>query len=97
MCRAGEASCGAVEAVQSTADAVTQCKFEATHPASDEAVLYQILELLVVLVESPWGRMLTSDHLINIFQACYRIGHYQTEKGRDTSGVPLPPGAVPPI
>lgn len=40
----------------------------------------------MALVRSQWGRLLTSDNLINIFQACYRIGHYQTEKGRDTSG-----------
>lgn len=36
-------------------------------------------------MRSPQGRLLTHDNLINIFQACYRIGHYQTEKGRETS------------
>lgn len=42
--------------------------------------------LQVACVKSEQGRLLTDDNLINIFQACYRIGHYQTEKGRDTSG-----------
>lgn len=114
---------------------MTQCKFEATYPASDECVLNKILDVLVAAVSCPTGGLLTNDNLINIFQvpvgpsfvahqrgmhgraeptcdhgparlgacttvgpessvlvdmpcmqACYRIGHFQTEKGRDTSG-----------
>jgi hypothetical protein len=34
-----------VEAMRATADAVPQCKFEATDPASDEVVLYKILQV----------------------------------------------------
>ncbi|KAL4436787.1 hypothetical protein ABPG75_003926 [Micractinium tetrahymenae] len=75
----------AAEAVQAVADGVTQCKFEATYPASDECVLNKILDVLVAAVSCPTGGLLTNDNLINIFQACYRIGHFQTEKGRDTS------------
>lgn len=41
----GAAALGVVEAVQAAADAVTQCKFEATYPASDECVLAKILEV----------------------------------------------------
>ena len=33
------------EAMHSIANAVTQCKFEATDPASDEVVLYKILQV----------------------------------------------------
>jgi hypothetical protein len=80
------ATSGVTDAVRVVADSVTQCKFEATYPASDDCVLYKILDVLVACVKSQWGRLLTDDNLINIFQACYRIGHYQTEKGRDTSG-----------
>ncbi len=65
---------------------MTLCKFEATYPASDDCVLHKILDVLVACVKSQWGRLLTDDNLINIFRACYRIGHYQTEKGRDVSG-----------
>ncbi|EFN55517.1 hypothetical protein CHLNCDRAFT_133932 [Chlorella variabilis] len=75
----------AAEAIQAVADGVTQCKFEATYPASDECVLHKILDVLVGCVGCPAGALLTNDNLINIFQACYRIGHFQTEKGRDTS------------
>ncbi|PRW57821.1 ARF guanine-nucleotide exchange factor GNOM-like [Chlorella sorokiniana] len=75
----------AAEAIQAVADGVTQCKFEATYPASDECVLHRILDVLVACVGCPAGAVLTNDNLITIFQACYRIGHFQTEKGRDTS------------
>lgn len=74
------------ESMQVVADGVTQCKFEATYPASDECVLHKILDVLVACVGCPGGSLLTHDNLINIFQACYHIGHFQTEKGRDASG-----------
>ncbi|KAI3425868.1 hypothetical protein D9Q98_007841 [Chlorella vulgaris] len=75
------------ESMQVVADGVTQCKFEATYPASDECVLHKILDVLVACVGCPGGSLLTHDNLINIFQACYHIGHFQTEKGRDASEV----------
>lgn len=31
--------------MRATADAITQCKFEATDPAADEVVLYNILQV----------------------------------------------------
>lgn len=80
-----DSTLGLYEAVQSIAESATQCKFEATYPAFDECVLNRILDVLVATVASPQGRLLAHDNLINIFQACYRIGHYQTEKGRETS------------
>lgn len=76
---------GVCDAMQSLADAVTQCKFEATYSAFDECVLSRILDVLVQAVSAPQGHLLSHDNLISIFQACYRIGHYQTERRRDTS------------
>lgn len=58
----------AAEAIQAVADGVTQCKFEATYPASDECVLNKILDVLVAAVSCPTGGLLTNDNLINIFQ-----------------------------
>ena len=80
-----ESPIGVVDGMHSIIDAVTQCKFEATYPAFDECVLNRILDVLVAAVRSPQGRLLTHDNIINVFQACYRIGHFQTEKGRETS------------
>ncbi len=34
------------------ADAVTQCKFEATDPAADEVVLYKILQVQSLLCQA---------------------------------------------
>lgn len=36
----------AAKAMHAIADAVTQCKFEATNPAADEVVLYKILQVV---------------------------------------------------
>lgn len=67
--RAGASGGGSpAEAIQAVADGVTQCKFEATYPASDECVLHRILDVLVAVVGCPAGPLLTNDNLINIFQ-----------------------------
>jgi len=76
---------GVADAVHGIAESVTQCKFESSHPAFDECVLTNILEVLVSLVKCPQGKMLSHSNLIDIFQACYRIGHMKTEKGRHSS------------
>lgn len=50
MCQyAGLSKTGVAEAMFATADSITQCKFEATDPASDEVVLYKILQVFRVL------------------------------------------------
>ena len=43
---AGNTGEQATEAMHAIADAVTQCKFEATDPAADEVVLYKILQVV---------------------------------------------------
>lgn len=45
-CCAGVARQGTAEAMHKTAEAITQCRFEATDPASDEVVLFKILQVL---------------------------------------------------
>jgi len=42
---AGESGADLAEAMRLTAEAVTQCKFEATDPAADEVVLFKILQV----------------------------------------------------
>eukprot|EP00884_Botryococcus_braunii_P022699 jgi/Botrbrau1/9112/Bobra.0305s0016.2 len=81
----GEWSGSLAEVMHNTADAVTQCKFEATDRQSDEVVLYKILQVLLACMRCPGGKLLTNDNVINIFQACFRIGHYQTERSKDMS------------
>lgn len=43
---AGVDARGAAEAVNAIVEDTTQCKFEATSPASDEVVLFNILQVL---------------------------------------------------
>mmetsp|Transcript_17390 Transcript_17390/g.52068 ORF Transcript_17390/g.52068 Transcript_17390/m.52068 type:complete len:1953 (-) Transcript_17390:228-6086(-) len=76
---------GVAEAMSATADSITQCKFEATDPASDEVVLYKILQVLSSCVRCAAGCHLSNRNVILIFEACFRIGHYQTERSKDMS------------
>ena len=40
----------------------------------------------------PGGRLLSHENVLSIFQACFRIGHYQTERAKDMSGALHVPG-----
>ena len=44
------------------------------------------LEVLLACVRCPGGELLTHENVLSIFQACFRIGHYQTERSKDMSG-----------
>ena len=49
-------------------------------------------EVLLACVRCPGGELLTHENVLSIFQACFRIGHYQTERSKDMSGSsPLSP------
>ena len=67
--------------VHAIADAVTLCRFEATSVEDDDAVLSQILYVLVACVKCECGPALSDDDLCDVFQACYRIGH---QSGKET-------------
>ena len=71
--------------MQTLTESIVACKFEASYPASDECVLGTLLDVLVNCVRLKVGSMLSHDSLIGAFQACYRIGVHQSEKGRDSS------------
>lgn len=74
-------------AVQQISEAVTQCKFESSSAALDECILDNILDVFTSLVKSPQGVHLSHENLISIFQACYRIGHMKTERGKYCSSI----------
>jgi brefeldin A-resistance guanine nucleotide exchange factor 1 len=92
---AGEAGGAATAvAIQAVAESVTATRFEGSRAESDECVLKKILDVLVACVACPAGPLLSDDSLIGLFQACYQVGHYQTEKGKDTSGTQSQRGAA---
>ena len=37
-------------------------------------------------MKCPGGDLLSHENILSIFQACFRIGHYQTERSKDMSG-----------
>jgi hypothetical protein len=43
-------------------------------------------QVLLACVKCPGGRLLSHENILSIFQACFRIGHYQTERSKDMSG-----------
>lgn len=56
---AGASGADLAEVLRLTAEAVTQCKFEATDPAADEVVLFKILQVRYTL-GSPFTPTLTA-------------------------------------
>lgn len=48
-------------------------------------------QVLLSCVRCPMGELLTNGNVIDIFQACFRIGHYQTEKSKGMTGMNAPP------
>ena len=58
------------------------CKFTCKGPKA--CLVY--LQVLVASMRCPGRDLLTNDNIISIFQACFRIGHYQTERSKDMSG-----------
>lgn len=37
-------------------------------------------------MKCPGGKLLTNSNVVSLFQACFRIGHYQTDRGKGMSG-----------
>ena len=71
----------AKEAVDATVTAVTQCRFEATDPASDEVVLSKILNVLLDCARCDAARLLSDRNVCDMVQACFRIGHQTGREG----------------
>ena len=44
------------------------------------------MQVLLSCVRCPMGELLTNGGVIDIFQACFRIGHYQTERSKGMTG-----------
>ena len=52
-------------------------------------------QVLLACMKCPGGKLLTNSNVVSLFQACFRIGHYQTDRGKGMSGAaatrhPLP-------
>ncbi|WIA18254.1 hypothetical protein OEZ85_009722 [Tetradesmus obliquus] len=70
---------GAAEAVNAIVDNTTQCKFEATSPASDEVVLFNILQVLQAVVKCEAGVFLTDESICKAYQAAFMLGNLDAD------------------
>ncbi|KAJ3675642.1 hypothetical protein LUZ60_004684 [Juncus effusus] len=69
---------GAMDAV---IDAVTGCRFEVTDPASEEAVLMKILQVLLGCMRSRVAPVLTNKHVCAVVNTCFRVVQQAGTKG----------------
>ncbi|XP_010910154.1 ARF guanine-nucleotide exchange factor GNOM [Elaeis guineensis] len=72
---------GAEAAVHAVVDAVTSCRFEVTDPASEEAVLMKILQVLLACMRSRGSALLSNQHVCTIVNTCFRVVHQAGTKG----------------
>lgn len=69
------------DAMHAVVDAVTSCRFEVTDPASEEAVLMKILQVLLACMKSRASRVLSNQHVCTIVNTCFRVVHQAGTKG----------------
>ncbi|KAK1317267.1 ARF guanine-nucleotide exchange factor GNOM [Acorus calamus] len=68
-------------AMRSVVETVTSCRFEVSDPASEEAVLMKILQVLLVCMKSKVSSVLSNQHVLTIVNTCFRIVHQAGTKG----------------
>ncbi|MEW5304445.1 MAG: hypothetical protein WDW36_007055 [Sanguina aurantia] len=61
-------------AVNRLVEDAAQCKFESTNDTSDEVVLLNIVQVLVLAVEGPTGVLLTDESICKAVQAAFMLG-----------------------
>ncbi|PKU83822.1 ARF guanine-nucleotide exchange factor GNOM [Dendrobium catenatum] len=69
------------DAMHAVVNAVTSCRFEVTDPASEEAVLMKILQVLLACMKSRASMVLSNEHVCTIVNTCFRVVHQAGTKG----------------
>ena len=69
------------EAMGAVVDAVTGCRFEVTDPASEEAVLARVLQVLLACVRARAAPALSNRHVCAIVSTCFRVVQQAGTKG----------------
>jgi brefeldin A-resistance guanine nucleotide exchange factor 1 len=72
---------GAAEAMGAVVEAVTGCRFEVTDPASEEAVLARVLQVLLACVRGRAAPALANRHVCAIVSTCFRVVQQAGTKG----------------
>lgn len=76
-----EAGIGVDAAMHLVVEAVTSCRFEVTDPASEEAVLMKILQVLLAIMRSRASSVLSNQHVCTVVNTCFRVVHQAGTKG----------------
>ncbi|KAM0907098.1 hypothetical protein ACQ4PT_016350 [Festuca glaucescens] len=72
---------GVTEAMGAVVEAVTGCRFEVTDPASEEAVLARVLQVLLACVRGRAAPALANRHVCAIVSTCFRVVQQAGTKG----------------
>ncbi|KAM0868806.1 hypothetical protein ACQ4PT_041077 [Festuca glaucescens] len=72
---------GVADAMGAVVDAVTGCRFEVTDPASEEAVLARVLQVLLACVRGRAAPALANRHVCAIVSTCFRVVQQAGTKG----------------
>jgi brefeldin A-resistance guanine nucleotide exchange factor 1 len=72
---------GVADAMGAVVEAVTGCRFEVTDPASEEAVLARVLQVLLACVRGRAAPALANRHVCAIVSTCFRVVQQAGTKG----------------
>ncbi|XP_024515282.1 ARF guanine-nucleotide exchange factor GNOM isoform X2 [Selaginella moellendorffii] len=68
------------EAMHAIVESVTSCRFEVTDPASEEAVLMKILQVLLACIGGDMGAVLGHRDVCNVVNTTFRVVHQAGNK-----------------
>ncbi|CAN6221042.1 unnamed protein product [Urochloa humidicola] len=77
----GPAAPNVAGAMGAVVDAVAGCRFEVTDPASEEAVLARVLQVLLACVRGRAAPALSNRHVCAIVSTCFRVVQQAGTKG----------------
>ncbi|KAJ1259610.1 hypothetical protein BS78_10G168500 [Paspalum vaginatum] len=77
----GPSAPNVAQAMGAIVDAVTGCRFEVTDPASEEAVLARVLQVLLACVRARAAPALANRHVCAIVSTCFRVVQQAGTKG----------------
>lgn len=76
-----EGTPGARDAIHSVVSAITNCRLERTDPASEDAVLMRILQVLMAVLRSPASVLLTDHAVCTVVNTCFQVVQQSATRG----------------
>lgn len=68
------------DAVSLIVDAITNCRFEITDPASEEVLLMKILQVMLACMQRKASEKLSNQRVCNVVNTCFRAFHQASSK-----------------